>query len=248
MTQGAGMAHETVLFVHVPKTAGTTLRELVQEQVGEQDVFIIRHGIQASRQELRAMHESERAELRAIYGHMCWGWHSDLPGQPQHAYVTMLRDPAERVLSLYAHSRVSGHYLHEHARHMDLTTYLVSGVTRTADNGMVRQLTDGDDFLQQPYADMVVPFRGVTRAHLDTAKRHLDECAVVGVSEQFPHFIERMNERFGWTVRQWINLNKTRWWRPRLADLSAAERRVLDHSTALDRELYEHALSIVEGQ
>lgn len=240
--------NRTLLFVHVPKTAGTTLRVVVQQQYLGQGLFVISHDIQKERRRLAALDEQEKRGLRAVYGHMVWGWHEHLlPGQP-HAYITMLRDPIERVLSLYAHARLKEHYLGPAVGRMNLVQFLQSGVTMTPDNGMVRQLCGRDEFLQKPWRDMSIPHGDVTRADLEAAKAHLRQCAVVGVSEQFDAFIETMRQRFAWRVGSWQNENVTRWERRSRASLDRREMAAIEEATALDRELYDLALELARGQ
>ena len=235
---------DTLLFVHVPKTAGTTLRHIVLRQYLGQEVFVISHDIQAERKRLRALDEQSKRRLRAVYGHQCWGWHKDLaPGQP-HAYITMLRDPVERVLSLWAHAQVIGHYLQPAVKKRDLAWFVTSGVSCTADNGMVRQLCGRDDFLQQPWKDMRIPHGQVTRADLEQAKANLRSCAVVGVAEQFAEFVATMNKRYTWRAHSWTNENITRWPRLQASNLDRRTRAVVEEATALDRELYELALEL----
>jgi hypothetical protein len=240
---------DTLLFVHVPKTAGTTLRVVMARQYLGQRVFTIGHDIEADRQRLGAMREQEKRRLRAVFGHMAWGWHEQLAPDQPYAYITMLREPVERVLSLWAHCQLSEHYLGAAVKGMNLTNFITSGVTRRADNAMVRQLCGEDQFINQaPYNDMIIPLGGVTQAHLDAAKENIGSCSVVGVAEQFPQFIKTMNRRYAWRVASWRNENVTRWPRLKRANLDRKTLAVVEAATALDRELYEEALRIVGGQ
>lgn len=240
--------NKTLLFAHVPKTAGTTLRCIVGREYLGQELFVIHHDIQRDKARLKHMGEREKRRLRAVFGHMCWGWHDLLSLRQPYAYITVLREPAERVLSLYAHCRLSEHYLGEALAGRDLVYFLQSGVSCTGDNGMVRQLCGRDTFYQKPWREMKIPAGKVTRDDLEAAKANLRACAVVGVSEQFDTFIAAMRRRFGWRTQQWRNENITRWPRPRLQDLNHREREALEQATALDRELYELAVELVEGQ
>ena len=239
----------TLLFVHIPKTAGTTLRVVMERQYLGQSVFTIGHEIEEDRQRLEAMHEQEKRKLRAVFGHMAWGWHEQLAPDQPYAYITVLREPVERVLSLWAHCQLSEHYLGAAVRGMDLTNFITSGVTRRADNAMVRQLCGEDQFINQtPYDDMIIPLGGVTQAHLDAAKENMRSCSVVGVAEQFPQFIETMNRRYAWRVTNWRNENITRWPRMKRSDLDRKTLAVVEQATALDRELYDLAVALMEGQ
>ena len=83
----------TLLFVHVPKAAGTTLRVVMERQYLGQPVFTIKHDIKAERQRLDALDEQEKRSFRAIFGHMEWGWHEHLAPDQPYAYITVLREP-----------------------------------------------------------------------------------------------------------------------------------------------------------
>ena len=230
---------KVLMIVHIPKAAGTTLRVIAQRQYPQ--TFIIGHDIPAERQRLRALSEDGKRDLRAVFGHMCWGWHKELaPGQ-EYQYLTMLRDPTERVLSLYAHSKLAQHFLGKATAGMDVRAYLESGVTRTCDNGMVRQLCGSDTFLRDPYRDMVIPHGKVNRQHLAAAKRNLDACVAVGVAEQFDDFLAVCQAELGWRIGSYENRNVTFWPRPSLASLDRRTKEALEHYTRLDRELYEYA-------
>jgi len=248
LTNANKAQQRTVLFVHVPKTAGTTMRTIVERNYPGQPLYMIQHDIQDQRQRLAHLPEAERRGLRAVFGHMEWGWHVELAeGQP-YAYTTMLREPMERVLSLYAHCLLPQHYLGAASKGMDIGRFLTSGISLTADNGMVRQLCGRDKFLQEPYHDMMIPRGGLTIDDLAAAKRNLEACAVVGVSERFDDYLATCRTVLGWRVTAYRNENVTIWPRPNRYSLSKAQQAAIDAATEMDRELYEHALRIVGAQ
>src|SRR6185295_12324969 len=90
-----------LIFLHIPKAAGTTLQD-----------FILRHykpggkafrftGHQDQLNALAAMTEAERNEIDVFAGHVHFGIHEKL-SEPA-TYLTMLRDPVERIISHYYH-------------------------------------------------------------------------------------------------------------------------------------------------
>lgn len=239
--------NRTVLVVHIPKTAGTTLRVLLTQQYAQQPWFVIGHDIQQARRDLAAMPEHERAALRCIFGHMCWGWHEYVPPGRAYAYTTILREPVERVLSLYSHARLKEHYLGPSIGNRDIEWFVTSGVAAQAENGMVRQLSGHDRFLQMPHDDMVIPFGGVTREHLDAAIANLERCALVGVSEDFAGYMARARYAFGWRVSTWRNVNVSKWPRVRLHDLTRRQRAAVEKAIELDIILYQHAKKLAGG-
>ena len=67
-------------------------------------------------------------------GHFCFGIHSHLPGVSE--YITMLRQPADRLLSLYRYSRDNSeaHY-HFAAKEKSFEEFITCGWVLETDNG-----------------------------------------------------------------------------------------------------------------
>ena len=88
------------LFMHIPKTAGTTFRSIVDEQYGFQNVLTYYN--QNSTQlldNLDATLQLSPPDYRALIGHFQYGVHAALTRPSK--YVTFLRDPVERAASSY---------------------------------------------------------------------------------------------------------------------------------------------------
>jgi len=238
----------TLMVVHIPKAAGTTLRWIMDRQYPQASMFKIGDDIPDERVRLRELPDKRKLALRVVFGHMCWGWHEELAWGQGYQYLTMLREPTERVLSLYAYAFLPDHYMSDAVEGMGVQQYVESGVTRTCDNGMVRQLCGEDAFLREPYEDMVLPFRGVTRQHLETAKRNLERCVVVGLAEQFDATMDLCRQRLGWRIPAFKNQNITRWPRPKREEQDQATLDAIAAHNALDLELYHHARALFQKQ
>src|SRR2546430_13176428 len=99
MTQ-ADCASEAVIFLHVPKAAGSTLNRLIEWeyplfQMYSVDPVFFRW----SAAHLRKLSKERLRKIRVFKVHMLFGLHEALP-QPA-TYITVLRDPIERTLSAY---------------------------------------------------------------------------------------------------------------------------------------------------
>ena len=83
---------------------------------------------------------ADRARVRiVIRDHAGYGFHRALD-QP-FTYITMLRDPADRIISHYYFVlRKAGHYLYKEvtSRNMTLRDDVVSGISSELDNGQTR--------------------------------------------------------------------------------------------------------------
>ena len=107
----------TLLFVHIPKCAGTSFRRIIKAWYGQKALFS-----DATAPEL-ARAVGDRAELpRAIAGHLPFGQHHTLPCRP--FYVSLVRHPLDRFVSLYKHARaVPDHLFHGPASRLELEPF-----------------------------------------------------------------------------------------------------------------------------
>jgi hypothetical protein len=94
------MDRTTLIFLHIPKTAGTTLNRIIEWQYNPFEIFTMDpYRIRATPERLKRLPEGRRRRLRMVRGHMFYGIHECLPQAA--TYFTMLRDPVRRALSAY---------------------------------------------------------------------------------------------------------------------------------------------------
>jgi hypothetical protein len=87
----------TLFFMHIPKTAGSTLRQVFTRQFDEHDIHQVYDGPSIAAYGER----SDRDRFRLVIGHFPFGVHQ---GQNQPCrYATMFRHPVHQVLSHYNH-------------------------------------------------------------------------------------------------------------------------------------------------
>lgn len=218
-----------VVFLHVPRTAGTTLKSvLVRQFPASQTVDLGPQG-HVVLEDMAGWNTDERANIRLLHGHMAFGAHELLPAPV--TYLTILREPVGRVVSFFHF--VAGredHYNFPFVREQATSpaAFATSGVTPATDNFAVRQIAG---------VWHEVPFGQMGDEHLELAKERLDRhFAVVGTHERFDEFLLLCALEFGWRDVFYVPLNATA--HPAVDPAEAAVIAELNH---LDMALHQFA-------
>lgn len=173
--------------------------------------------------------EETRRRLELVTGHVHYGVHDFLPAPCR--YITILRDPVARVLSLYKYIlREPRHPLHRTVTAgVTLEEYASTDMDQNqVENGQTRQIAG----LQTGDPD---------EQHLETAKKNLEGFAVVGVTEKFDESLILMRQTLGWkNVPYYASRNVPRRGRAQTSPSPAAIA-AIRHRNQLDLQLYELA-------
>jgi hypothetical protein len=212
--------NEFLLFMHIPKTAGQSLRNVIKKQYDLEETY----RCPFMEEKVMALTEEYRNSLKFIYGHFLFGAHEYFP--KPFTYITMLRDPVDRFISAYYHILlVPTNRWHEKVKGMSLEEFI-----------------DSDDFNLQAEPNVQTRFFcGKEPLSLETAKKNMAEhFSVVGITELFAESLFLMKSQFGWGEIKYKTINKGKN-RPNNGKVS---QHVLDKIAAknhLDVELYNYA-------
>jgi hypothetical protein len=225
------MDREALIFLHIPKTAGTTLNRIIEWQYSPFAIFTIDpYRIRATAERLKRLPEGRRRRLRVVRGHLSYGIHEWLPQGA--TYVTMLREPVARVLSAYYFVlRRPLHPLHRKLKRERLRIEDCLRLFPYRQNTQCRFIAGVEDTAMDD------------ERLLDIAKGNLTKSfSVVGISERFEESLMLMAKTFEWEIPFYKNckVSKTR---PQI-DPSAVEM-IRDHNR-LDLELYEFGKGLFE--
>lgn len=185
----------TLLIVHIPKTAGTTLRWIAARQYA---ASVFHEFYPGDWPQFEALAAASRVKVpRAVIGHFRFGLHARLPAACD--YVTFLRDPVDQVVSMFNHLTASDDPVHR-------------GV-RSQGGGLAEML--GHDWLRNLQTQYLT---GLTRAEVERDP----DCAVhlalsnlerefvgFGLVERFDESLRMMAPKLGWRVPSYPTLNRT---------------------------------------
>ena len=215
------MDQRALIFLHIPKTAGTTLNRIIEWQYNPLSIFTIDpYGVRATAERLHELPEERRRRLRMVRGHCYYGLHKLLPQGA--TYITMLRDPVKRFLSSYYFiQRRPLHPLHRKVKGEQL------GV---------------EDFLrltahrQNLQCGMIAGVRAdkCAESTLELAKKNLKSFSVVGICERFEESLVLAALTFDWEIPFYENRKVTKTC-PKI-DPAAVE--LIKEHNRLDLELY----------
>jgi hypothetical protein len=214
-----------LVFVHIPKTAGTTLHKVISHQYPGREI-LIRHDADGRVSE--AIPAGQGKPPAVVMGHLSVGLHRYHPGV---RYITCLREPVARLVSHYHHGlNDPSHYLHEAIRRdgLDLAAYAASGLSGELSNGMTRMLAGVEDFHGAV----------VDRTVLELAKRNIDDhFDAVLLSERFDEGLLLLARQMGWKT-PWYLRRKVGKYSAAAAMPDAETRRRVEEVNAFDIELH----------
>lgn len=166
----------TLVFLHIPKTGGMSVRQTLLRYCAPETTFRIIHQVDDSSR-FAALPLERRGEMRLIEGHMYYGIHEYVP-RPC-VYTTLLRDPVARVRSFYSYvCRSKWHFLYSRIAtgKLSLRECIEQRITVELDNYMTRSLTALE------YVN--VPFGRVDERMYLIARAHLESIAIVGTTDR----------------------------------------------------------------
>jgi len=234
-----------LIFVHIPKTGGTTLDQVLNREAGG-NVYWLSGGARDAMDRLAEMPVEESTRFDLYAGHLPWGLHTAIAAPCR--YVTMLRHPVERLVSHYYH--VHGEPGHRSYKQiveggMSLLDFVTSDITLEVDNLQTR-------FVAGLEANDAAPLDGCTELLLETALENLQESfAGFGVQEYFDESLLLLHDALGWAHQPFYVSQRVNASRPRHREISDEVREAITRRNQLDIRLHawatERAKAAIDG-
>lgn len=165
-----------LIFVHIPKTGGTTFNSVLETVYGD---ALLNHSTTGDG--ILSWPQEKFAAYKAYTSHLRYGEHKRF-GRPAH-YVSIIRDPVDNFISFYNDiSQQDGHWLYEDVKSHSIEEffdYLVATDHPVLANRQCQHICNAPDF--------------------ETARRFIEEryllCAPL---EGFDKFVDVLKRKFGW--------------------------------------------------
>lgn len=192
--------HEILFFLHIPKTAGTTLVDVLAKQFPPQQILQVAdmgyESVQGFLQQVqhvvmdrsdyevaKQLADQTLGRFQLIRGHVCYG--PPAFNHFQAVYMTMLRNPLERVFSLYQHVSVhADNPLHATAKDLSFDQFI--------------RTPDFHTHISNQMTSYILGRRPTSVGDMEEACQHLDQMRFVGITEFFAHSMALLHYTFGW--------------------------------------------------
>jgi len=233
MTQ-ADRDTEAVIFLHLPKAAGTTLNRLIEWEYPIFEIYSIDPVVYRwSWKHLQRLSEKRLKRTRVFKGHMPFGLHEILP-QPA-TYITVVREPVDRVVSAFYFMR--NYKLHPLYWKLRLKKWSLEDFVRRSRRENVQcKILAGAEYEEPCTAEIC-----------ERAKENLVRYfSVVGLSERFEESLGLMKLRFGWKLQRYSSFNVTRT-RPKKGDVPRSTLDLIAEKNSFDVALYELAAKLFQA-
>lgn len=235
------MSDAQLLFLHVPKTAGTTIRGIAYAHYGEARVAPIYPGerVYLGIEEFANLPAEQRDRADFVIGHFAYGFHRYLIGRRTFRYATVLREPISRCASLYDHFAARNAL----GAAPSLSSVLSGSLGIQFNNYQTRMVSG-----------MQAPLGPCPRAMLDKAKENmLQSFSFVGITELFDESLLLAEALLGWPLKCYesrnVSENNPGWKLHRIAEgANKLDLARLEEMNALDRELYDFSRDRLRSQ
>lgn len=242
------MSNQGILIhLHIPKNAGTTLSRMVKlrlvtrppTRVLDHDTILGFYNVSGLDERLQAIEKlppGKQKRVRFFEAHCGYGVHDRLPSPNR--YMTFIREPIDRTLSVYYHCRKEGH-IEPSVTLEDFLSRLPDNPVWQTDNAQVRYLAGENGLIDtRPHGE-------VDSAMLELAKQRLDSMFFVGLMERFDESVLLLGRRLGWSRLCYgrSNVNPDR---KRADQIDPGVRGLVEQRNEHDVELYNHARRLVE--
>ena len=191
------------IHLHIPKTGGTTLRDIIQRQYRSEKILMIPK-LEESENILKEVSTSQINQLKLIQGHLKYGIHNHFHRRAK--YFAIIRDPINRVLSTYYYvlsQKNNPQNLSTSNNQMTIYDYVQSGVNPFLINGQTQLISGKTGDIDNPIIESEELF--------SLAKENIEnDFLFLGITEMFDETILILKNMLGWHMPYYSIANRTK--------------------------------------
>ena len=233
---------QKIIFLHIPKNAGSTIRDITRRQYSPKGVFTIPSGVamESTLEQLEQLSVHQSQKIQLIEGHFGFGTH-ELIAQPA-TYFTFLRKPVDRFISAYSYiKQTSSHEHHQviKSQNFSLDDYVNSNLIKeqALDNIQVRFLSGKRGRINRS---------NLRESALEEAKANLkNSFVVVGLVEEFEKSLLLLKKKINWKNVFYISQNRSH---QNQTYYSENTLNLIKELNQLDLRLYEYGCELFKSQ
>jgi hypothetical protein len=223
-----------LIFLHLPKTGGSTLTPIVDWNYNDR---VYKLSLYSEIPAFINLSDSEKAQYESLAGQVFYGIHRYIPADCQ--YIAMMRHPYDRVVSQYYYLNVRKKKLGEPLTDITLEEFLAQEPFQAT--MQLNLIAGGDDMhstLHQPVTEATL------QRAIDNIEQHF---AVVGDLAHYNESVLLMKRHLGWS-RAYYTRQNTNPGHATFDDLPASTRQTIREACTLELKLYEYVQQRLQQQ
>ncbi|WP_353930095.1 sulfotransferase family 2 domain-containing protein [Okeanomitos corallinicola TIOX110] len=238
-----------IIFIHIQKTAGLSVQKMIRRRYGSSFFQRIANKVDTKINRVSPPKSLKEKMLSCQFsdcyfmGHFCYGVHEFLP-QPS-KYITFLREPISRLLSLYFYSKANTTaYYHKQAVNATMEEFFFKSHLMELDNGILRFIVGDQNnlFINR------TPVGKFDVSMLEQAQENIiNHFECVGFSERFDESVLLLKNKLGWKNSYYLKRNISAKSKNK-ENINPALIEELKSKNSLDIKLYQFAMEKFEQE
>ena len=229
-----------LIYLHIPKTGGTTLRDIIYRQYPSKNILTI-PTLNESKSIINNLSRNREKQLDIIQGHLQHGIHESL--EKNIKYFTIIREPIKRVLSTYYYiisQPNNPQNLSNNKNTMSIYEYINSGINPFLINGQTQLIAGKKCSINDPLIK--------SNELLTMAKDNINKNFIfTGTTEQFDESILLLKRILNWKSPYYSRANRTKN-KPDYSKIEAEIRGFIEDHNQLDIDLYNYVNKSIDNR